>query len=268
VEERFTSYRGGRLRYLIGGSGPPLVLCHGFLGSAENFEAWFEELAKRRSLIVPDLPGFGASEPLDGPHTSAALAAAAGAAADAEGAAEFDLGGLCLGASVAQNLMQQRPKAVRGLILHTPLLAPRLVRRRFHLQVSVMTAPGVFPTIVWLSRRRTASDLYKRLVVEGRDVDPRAALVNFDNQCRAVPRAAREWLRDGLRSDHSAALRERSGSTLLIAARDDRIVNVEALRKIAGKLPRVTLAVVDDAGHGWTESYVQRQLTLLVDFLT
>ena len=52
LEERFTKHEGRRLRYLIGGTGPPLLLCHGFIGSAENFNDWFDVLltaADRRS---------------------------------------------------------------------------------------------------------------------------------------------------------------------------------------------------------------------------
>ncbi|MFN2569706.1 MAG: alpha/beta fold hydrolase [Candidatus Dormibacteria bacterium] len=267
VEERFTTHRGRRLRFLTGGSGPALLLCHGFLGSAENFETWFGELAAVRTLIVPDLPGFGASEPLMGRHTSDALAGAVAAVADAVGAVEFDVGGLCLGASVAQSLLRRRPGAVRRLILHTPLLAPGLVRRRFHVQAAMMTAPGIFRTITWLSRRRTVSDLYKRLMVEGDDVDPRAARINFENQCRAHPRAAREWLRDGLARDDVAALRERREPTLVIAARNDRIADADALARVVAGLPLVELALVDDAGHGWTQAYVRRQLLILTRFL-
>jgi len=34
LDERFTTYEGKRLRYLTGGTGPALLLCHGFIGSA------------------------------------------------------------------------------------------------------------------------------------------------------------------------------------------------------------------------------------------
>ena len=67
MQEAILELPGRRLRYLIGGDGPPLVLCHGFLGSAENFETWFEELSARRTLVVPDLPGCGASSPVPVP---------------------------------------------------------------------------------------------------------------------------------------------------------------------------------------------------------
>ena len=64
LEERFTTHEGRPLRYLTGGSGPPMLLCHGFIGSAENFDDWFPELLQRRTVVVPDLPGFGKSAPL------------------------------------------------------------------------------------------------------------------------------------------------------------------------------------------------------------
>src|SRR4029077_4530638 len=70
------------------------------------------------------------------------------------------------------------PGPVDRLILHTPLLAPALVRRRFHLQVAAMTTPGLFPAVVWLSRRRLVSDLYKRLLVEGAGVGTHCAEVH------------------------------------------------------------------------------------------
>jgi pimeloyl-ACP methyl ester carboxylesterase len=77
LEERCARHDGGSVRYLIGGAGPPLVLCPGFLRSAENFETWFDELSLIRTLVVPDLPGCGESAPLRGVrHTTGRLAAA------------------------------------------------------------------------------------------------------------------------------------------------------------------------------------------------
>jgi pimeloyl-ACP methyl ester carboxylesterase len=267
MREGFIEVEGRRVRYLTGGEGPPLVLMHGFLGSAENFETWFEELCTRRTLVVPDLPGFGESSPLAERHSSAAIAAAVEPLIDHLGLEHFDLGGLCLGSPVACALERRRPDRVGRMLLHTPLLAPELVRRRFHLQVAAMTAPGLFDGVIWLSRRRVVSDLYKRLMVEGKDVDRRAAEVNFVNQCRADPRASREWLRDGLRVHDAAVVATHPQPVLLIAASGDRIVDTEGLRRLTAGWDRCQLALVDDAGHGWTEAYVRRQLELLGAFL-
>jgi pimeloyl-ACP methyl ester carboxylesterase len=268
LEERFTTHAGGRVRYLVGGTGPAMVLCHGFIGSAENFETWFDELSKVRTLVIPDLPGCGASAPLHhARHSAGRLAGAVDAVCRDAEVEQYDVAGLCLGVSVAMALLQQRPAAIRRMVLHTPLLAPALVRRRFHLQVRGFMAPGVFPAITWLSRRRVVSDLYKRLLVEGDNVDSSAAEMNFRNQLRAEPRALREWLLDGLARDDLALLRNSRRPALIIVASDDRIVDVPLLRRTVADLDTVRLVEVKDAGHGWTESYVRRQLELITAFL-
>jgi len=256
-----------RLRVVTMGSGPPLVLCHGFLGSAENFETWYAALAQRRTLVIPDLPGFGSSDPLQRQHSAEAIADAVEPLLRDLDVERFDLGGLCLGASPALVLAERHAGRVDRLILHTPLLDPSLVRRRFHLQAAAMTAPGVFSGILWLSRRRVVSDLYKRLMVEGGDVDAAAADMNFVNQTRANPRATREWLRDGLRRRDVETLAARAGPTLVLAAAEDRIVDVAALDGLAARLPRVQLAVIEEAGHGWNEEFVRRQLDVIGAFL-
>jgi pimeloyl-ACP methyl ester carboxylesterase len=268
LEERLIPHAGGTVRYLVGGNGPPLVLCHGFLGSAENFATWFDELAGIRTLVVPDLPGCGVSSALrDSRHTAGTLAGAVEAVCRDAGVDRYDLGGLCLGASVAMAMLRRRPEAVDRLMLHTPLLAPALVRRRFHLQVRAFMAPGIFPAISWLSRQRVVSDLYKRLLVEGEKVDSAAAEMNFRNQLRADPRALREWILHGLIRDDVALLRQSGHPALIIVASDDRIVDVPLLARTVAAMDHVQLARVDDAGHGWTESYVRRQLELISAFL-
>jgi pimeloyl-ACP methyl ester carboxylesterase len=196
------------------------------------------------------------------------LAEAVAAVCSDEHIEHFDVGGLCLGASVAMALLQNRPGAVDRLLLHTPLLAPALVRRRFHVQVRGFMAPGIFPAISWLSRRRVVSDLYKRLLVEGDSVDVGAAEMNFRNQLRADPSALREWLLHGLRRDDVALLRAAHRPVLIIVASDDRIVDVPLLRRIVRGIDHVQLVDVEDAGHGWTAAYVRRQLELITAFLT
>lgn len=257
----------GRLRFVTGGIGPVLVLCHGFLGSAENFEGWLPALLPRRTVLIPDLPGFGASAPLPGRHTAAGLAGELEALTDALGHHRFDIAGLCLGASVALELARRRPERVDSLVLHTPLLHPSVVRRRFHAQAAAFTAPGVFAAITWLAHQRRASDWYKRHLVEGAEVDQRSAQINFDNQLRASPRAARAWLRDGLRHDFRALVAGWPRPVLLIVAADDWIVDVPKLAQLARRHPQVEVAAVEAAGHGWDQPFIERQQALLGSFL-
>jgi pimeloyl-ACP methyl ester carboxylesterase len=267
LEERFTTHDGKRLRYLTGGAGPPLLLCHGFIGSAENFSDWFAVLLQRRTIIAPDLPGFGRSAPLDGGHTAPALARAALAAAGDAGAERFDVAGLCLGTPVALAVQRARPHATGRVILHTPLVAPWLVRRSFHIQVGFMLAPVVYPVIVWLAHQRPMSDLYKRVMVEGRGADPIAAKVNFDNQVLADPRAAREWLHDALHRNDLAQVRGSGRPTLILVAEHDRIVKVRRLGSAVADAPDVSFDVIRQAGHAWSPELSRRQRALIAAFL-
>ena len=56
--------RGCRIRMMRGGSGPPLLVLHG-AGGAGVWLPFMDRLAERFELIVPEHPGFGASDTPD-----------------------------------------------------------------------------------------------------------------------------------------------------------------------------------------------------------
>ena len=263
MEERFADIGGRRLRFLIGGEGKPLVLCHGFISSGEEFGGRFAALASQRTLIAPDLPGNGASAPLTGRHTAEAMAGAVWGLLAHLGVRSFDLAGLCLGASVACAMASHDEAAVDHLILHTPLLGTGLIRAQYRCQVRVLTVRPLWAQVVWLSRRRAVSNLYKRLAIEGKDVDPHTADVNYINQRRADPRAAREWLSNALWREDLEIVRDRRRPTLVILPEHDRLVNVERLREMLEPLPNVELVVDRLGGHGWSPDAVVRHLAVV-----
>lgn len=114
-EERAHGRRRARLRYFAGGEGPPLLLVHGFGGTAWNF-AELAPLLRGRRLLIPDLPGHGGSAPLPA-ATLDGFADAVGAVCDDEGIHQVDVFGHSLGGVVALRLAQRRPQLVRKLVL-------------------------------------------------------------------------------------------------------------------------------------------------------
>jgi pimeloyl-ACP methyl ester carboxylesterase len=55
MEERWAPVSGGRLRYLVGGHGSPVVLVHGIAASSFSFRFNCAELMREYQLYIPDL---------------------------------------------------------------------------------------------------------------------------------------------------------------------------------------------------------------------
>jgi FAD/FMN-containing dehydrogenase/pimeloyl-ACP methyl ester carboxylesterase len=74
VAERRLTIAGAETVVLEGGDGPPLVLLHGVGGNGAHWAAVLDALAATHRVIAPDLPGQGASEPLEADRLLAWLA--------------------------------------------------------------------------------------------------------------------------------------------------------------------------------------------------
>ena len=116
-EERENSDAGVRIRYYVGGQGPPLVLVHGLGGLASNWRLVAPELASERRVILPELPGHGGSGRLPQGSGLDLFADALLAVAAAEDALPAPWAGHSLGGLVALRTAVRRPDAVAGVVL-------------------------------------------------------------------------------------------------------------------------------------------------------
>jgi pimeloyl-ACP methyl ester carboxylesterase len=222
----------------------------------------------RRRMIIPDLPGFGETPPLPGQHSVSALAAFVEAFASALDLGLFDLGGLCLGATVAIELAQRDPQRIRQLVLHTPIYSRRALSSAFKVQTSALLAPVLWQVIWTVGTSRRMAGLYRRLIVgEGRDVDHRELEINFRNQVRATPRAASDWLRDALRQDYEEWLRGWEQPVLMIVAGNDNMIDIRAMQRLTESMQTAEVVVIPDTGHGWNDALVRAQAAAISGFL-
>jgi pimeloyl-ACP methyl ester carboxylesterase len=117
LEERLSEARAVRMRYFIGGKGPPLVLVHGLGGAASNWNELAPALARRHRLLVPDLPGHGGSSALPAVSGLGAFADRVALVAEREGMLPAAVVGHSLGGAIALRWALRRPRDVGALVL-------------------------------------------------------------------------------------------------------------------------------------------------------
>ena len=163
LEERFAEIKGVRLRYFMGGEGPPLILVHGLGGAAANWTELVPLLVRRHRLLVPDLPGHGGSTALPAVAGLEPYADRVALVAEREGMLPAPLVGHSLGGAVVLRMALRRPGDVSALVLAAAAgLSVGNVWGRNLLSVFSVIRPGRLASRYrgWVSR----SPLLRRLV--------------------------------------------------------------------------------------------------------
>jgi haloacetate dehalogenase len=119
-ETRTISTPRGPVHAMIGGSGPPLLLLHGYPESLVMWRAAAPLLAERHTVVATDLAGYGASfrpapAPDHAPHSKRALALDQVEAMAALGFERFAVAGHDRGGRVAYRMALDHPDRVDRL---------------------------------------------------------------------------------------------------------------------------------------------------------
>jgi pimeloyl-ACP methyl ester carboxylesterase len=114
---QYAEVNGINLYYETHGSGRPLVLLHGGLGSGEMFGPLLPVLAERHHVIAVDLQGHGRTADIDRPIDLRLMAGDIAALIDHLGLATPDVVGYSLGGGVAFHTAAQYPAKVRRLVM-------------------------------------------------------------------------------------------------------------------------------------------------------
>jgi pimeloyl-ACP methyl ester carboxylesterase len=113
----YAAVNGINLYYETHGSGQPMILLHGGLGSSEMFGPTLPVLAAYHQVIVVDLQGHGRTADIDRPIDISLMADDIGALIDHLGLEKPDLVGYSLGGGVAFWTAVKYPEKVGRLVM-------------------------------------------------------------------------------------------------------------------------------------------------------
>jgi pimeloyl-ACP methyl ester carboxylesterase len=224
----------------IEGSGPPLVLVHGLAVSSRYFAPLIRALARTRTVVAPDLPGYGRSatppRPLDIPE----LADALDAWLELTGVAPVPLVANSVGCQVAVDLALRRPERVTRLVLMGPTMdpsAPTILRQAVRLALDTLREPPG----LWLAETID----YLRMGPRRTIATARLALADpFAEKASRLPHPA-----------------------LVVRSGRDAIVSQEWAQRVARLLPDGRLAVIPGEPHAAHWSAAEEVARVVEEFL-
>ena len=141
----------GRLRYIAGGSGAPLVMLHTVRTQAEHFRHLIARVQDRYTVYAPDLPGMGYSEIVPGAsYDEPAMRAAVKRLLTRLDLRDVTLLGESMGAVLAMTTAADLPDRVRAVVAINPYdYAGGIMRSSFLARfiITGVLAPGIGPIL-------------------------------------------------------------------------------------------------------------------------
>jgi 3-oxoadipate enol-lactonase len=247
---RMTMDDGVALEVTDTGSGPGLLLVHGFGGAKEDFADHVDALAVRHRVVTFDHRGHGAS---DKPADAAAysldrMAADVLAVADGLGIDAFRLLGHSMGGMVSRRVVLAEPERIDALVLMdtSPGPIPRLDPELAELAAGIILEQG--------------KDVLKPMLDEAGTLESPAHLRLLAERPEMLEYEARNWqalspvmwatmLLELVHQPDQLELLAGVHCPALVIVGDQDEPFVDASRAMAAVIPGAELVVVRDAGH-------------------
>ena len=217
---------GIELYFELHGTGEPVLLLHGFSGSSQDWAAVASDWSRDFQLIVPDLRGHGRSSVLSTPFRHADAAADILGLLDHLNVNTCKGLGVSGGGNVLLHMAMRQPKRVEAMVLvsATPYFPAqaRTIMRQYRDRL---------PPEQWevLRRRHPAGDTQ----IESLLASTTAFADSYDDMNFTPP--------------YLSTIQAR---TLIVQGDRDPLYPVELSVEMAKAIPRSSLWIVPDAGHG------------------
>jgi pimeloyl-ACP methyl ester carboxylesterase len=224
---------GINLHYEVHGSGPALILTHGYSSTSAMWQGQIDALSKHHKLVLWDMRGHGQSDYPDDPsaYSEAHTVADMAALLDEVGAHQAIVGGLSLGGYMSLAFYRVHPERVSALLI-------------------IDTGPGFKKDdarAVWNKRARETGDRFEREGLAVLESASRERSTVSHRDASGLAHAARGMLtqRDARVIESLPDIRVPS---LVVVGADDAPF-LAASDYMAAKIPGATKLVIAAAGH-------------------
>ena len=263
LQPGFAAVRGIEMAYLDVGTGPVVLLLHGFPFDKSVWSPQIEALSSSGfRAIVPDLRGQGETKATSEVSTMEEMASDAEALLDYLQVDEAVVCGLSMGGYVAFEFAHLFPTRVRGLVL-AGTRAPadnEQERAGRDQQVQTMLRAGMVP----ISIATLPKLLCERTRAEKPDVVKRVRTMITRSNPKGAASAQRGM---AARRDYTEDLSRINAPTLIIVGCEDPIRPVSDAEFMRERIPNSQLEIIDDAAHMTNLEQPQKFNDVLLGFL-
>lgn len=244
---------GIKIRYLVMGSGPQVLLLHGFGGFLETWAFNLPALSKRYRVYAIDLPGHGLSDKLKNCYTTAFAIESASDILEALGVNQAAMIGHSLGGAVSVNIALSLPERVSKLILIDCAGLSRTLPWLYRLS----SLPVLGKILMSLAVKPTLERSIKRLFHSSPVLSQEMIDIILKNSSQpgvreTLIRIIRQNV--GLRGPHPEALLierlpQLKVPTLFVHGAQDRLFPLEHIRDSFSMAPNSRVKIFDRCGH-------------------
>ena len=260
--EKQIEYRGTDLVYSDRGAGLCILLLHGYLETGEIWRSFMEQFPSGFRLIVPDLPGHGASGSWGKVHTMEEVAGAINAILEFEGIDKVLLAGHSMGGYVTMAFAALFPEKLLAcaLVHSTPFPDTEEKRDNRDREISLVHCGKKRQVVMVSIPKAFATDNLEKMSAQV-DRARQIAMMNPDDGIIALLRGMKA------RTDRTAVMQDPRVPLLLIGGMKDNYIPVEVFDKLVTLAPHASVLRLKESGHmGFVEEpelVAQAFLTLL-----
>jgi pimeloyl-ACP methyl ester carboxylesterase len=264
---------GGAIAYTTAGTGPTVLLIHGLGGTRRTWRHLIPGLALTHTVIAPDLPGHGLSDPPAGDYSLGAHACAMRDLLLTLGHHRATMVGHSLGGGVALQTAYQFPERTERMVLIssgglgaevTPILRAATLPGADPVVAALSTIPialtqrlfSVLPALIGHSDGRVLAEVLRGLT--------------DDQQRRAFLRTARtviDWRGQTVSATRQLGLL-RDVPLLIAWGADDKTIPPAHHHALAEQVPHAVTVQIADAGHYPHETAPTLLLSAMHTFLS